>query len=492
MLQRNCSQTRSLVLYTLLTLGILVVAGTAGLAAPPATFAPAVVIPGIGPGVFSIAAGDFNNDARLDLVTANSETNTVSVVLNNGDGTFQPPVNYTVDAFPYSVVVGDFNGDGNLDLAVANGQTVGILLGNGDGTFQPVASIAIDAAFSNPGMAVGNFNGDKELDLALSRSPVLSLLPGQDDGAFGAPVNSTFGGSRQLVAGDFNGDGNLDLAAPGAHSVVVLLGNGNGTFRPAISSATIDNVFSLAAGDFNGDGKLDVVTVSGDGANRVLVLPGNGDGSFQPGVPFMAGVEPSGVAVGDFNGDGNPDVVAANLYSFFLSVLSGHGDGSFDPAINVGTGMGAAIMVVAGDFNGDGKPDLAAVGYHSLSILLNTTPDVTPPEIHSATASPDVLWPPNHRLIPVDVKVTATDNFDPAPRSRIIGVTSNEPVVGHGSRNTLPDWVITGDLTLLLRAERSTGPHDRIYTLTIECADASGNTSRSLVDVTVPHFQAGK
>ena len=90
-------------------------------------------------------AGDFTGDGHLDLAVANSGSNTVSVLLGNGDGTFQPQVTYAVGQVPQALVAGDFTGDGHLDLAVANSgdNTVSVLLGNGDGTFQPQVTYAV-------------------------------------------------------------------------------------------------------------------------------------------------------------------------------------------------------------------------------------------------------------------------------------------------------------------------------------------------------------
>lgn len=109
-----------------------------------------------------------------------------------------------------------------------------------------------------------------------------------------------------------------------------------------------------------------------------------------------------------------------------------------------------------------------------------------PPVITSAAATPSVLFPPNHKLVPVRVSVAAQG----AVSCKIISVSSNEPINGIGDGNTSPDWIITGDLTLLLRAERS-GPNKngRVYTITVQCADALGNASTTNVYVTVPHDQ---
>ncbi len=113
-----------------------------------------------------------------------------------------------------------------------------------------------------------------------------------------------------------------------------------------------------------------------------------------------------------------------------------------------------------------------------------TVRDTTPPQIVSITASPNSLWPPNHKMVDITVSVIATDLVDPHPVSHIISVTSNQPINGVGDGNTSPDWIITGPLTLQLRAERAGGT-DRIYTIIIETTDASGNITNGTTTVTV-------
>lgn len=112
--------------------------------------------------------------------------------------------------------------------------------------------------------------------------------------------------------------------------------------------------------------------------------------------------------------------------------------------------------------------------------------DVTAPHIGTVRATPDVLSPPNHQLVPVTITVEAVDDFDPMPRCTVVDVTSNEAIIGAGSGNTDFDWRITGELSLELRAERSGQGNSRVYTVHVSCTDASGNEAISSVNVTVP------
>jgi HYR domain-containing protein/uncharacterized protein DUF11 len=118
-----------------------------------------------------------------------------------------------------------------------------------------------------------------------------------------------------------------------------------------------------------------------------------------------------------------------------------------------------------------------------------TVVDVEPPVITSATATPGVLWPPNHKMVPVSFSVTVHDNCDASPFCHVVSIASNEPVDDGGDGHTSPDWLITGALTADLRAERSGHGSGRIYTNTLACTDDSLNSSSANVFVTVPHDQ---
>jgi hypothetical protein len=370
------------------------------------SFLPAVNYPA-GSGPSAVAVRDFNGDRIPDLVVANYNSRTVSVILGNGDGTFQAAQSYDCGFGPSAVAVGDFNGDGTPDLAVTNGSfpvgTVSILLGNGDGTFQSAASYIVDTGPS--AVAVGDFNGDGTPDLAVTNGsfPVgtVSILLGNGDGTFQPAQSYAVGYQPSAVAlADCNGDGILDLVVAnyGSGTIAILLGNGEGSFPAPQNSSVGGRPRCVAVGDFNGDGIPDLA-VANVGSNSVSILLGNGDGTFQGAHDYAAGAGPVAVAVGDFNGDRSLDLVVANIRSHTMSILLGNGDGTFQAADDDRAGT-FPLSVAVVDFNGDGFPDLAVAntGSGSVSVLLNAAdwggPGLAPPP-----------GPALHRPVPIQPQI---------------------------------------------------------------------------------------
>ncbi len=361
----------------------------------------------------SVAVADLNGDGKPDLVVANvcnssdCASGAVSVLLGNGDGSFQAAVNYgSGGAFAYSVAVADVNGDGKPDIVVANNcanssncpnGSVGVLLGNGDGTFQAAVACNSGGLYAYS-VAVGDVNGDGKPDLLLanetgssSADATVGVLLGNGDGTFKAAVAYDTGGlyAYSVAVGDVNGDGKPDLLIANqcasssncaSGGVSVLLGKGDGTFRAAVAygSGGINASF-VAVTDLNHDGKPDLIVANQCATSNnctlangtVGVLLGNGDGTFQGAIAYDAGAYGSNsVAVGDVNGDGNLDLIVANqcegegdygntsCANGSVAVMLGNGNGTFQPAATYASGGYAALSLALGDVNGDGKPDL--------------------------------------------------------------------------------------------------------------------------------------
>jgi hypothetical protein len=337
---------------------------------------------GTGDSPWSVAIGDLNGDGKLDLVTANSSygSDSVSVLLGHGNGTFDGQMGYHTGTSPRSVAIGDLNGDGKPDLVVAGtgSDSVSVLLGNGNGTFPTTVSYSTGIyPVSSYSVAIGDLNGDGKPDLVVAStntSEGVSVLLGQGNGTFPTAVPYYTGGAYSVAIGDLNGDSKPDLVAAGTGpfgGVTVLLGSGDGTFPTAAPYAG-GGSFSVAIGDLNGDGKPDLVTASG--SNTVQVRLGKGGGTFGTNEDYVTGGYSYSVAIGDLNGDGKPDLVApCNGYGIStVSVLLGEGNGRFAPKVDYGTAYGPFSASI-GDLNGDGKLDVVTTnaGTNTVSVLLN-------------------------------------------------------------------------------------------------------------------------
>jgi hypothetical protein len=424
------------------------------------SFLPAVTFPvGVHPRAVTVA--DFNNDGRPDLAVVNQGSfststtqSSLSVLLSNGDGSFQPAVTTDVPNSIPSVAVGDFNGDGRADVAlptagIGANPAVDVLLGNGDGSFQPNHRI-ISLGQAALSLAAGDFDGDGALDLVTANGPsgTLSLLLGNGDGTFQPRIDLTVGAAPRAVAvGDFNGDGRLDVvtAQQLTDTVSVLLGQGDGTFaRPLVFTASGADFTpdSMVVADVNGDGKLDLAIKSlsflDSDAFQVGVLLGNGDGTFQ--APLLGAAQPGGsgdLALGDFNNDGLIDAAVADQLgdqSGNLSVFAGNGDGTFQSLIRLDllTGGNDPEGVAAADLNGDGLVDLVAANFigsgdtpSTVGVLLNTS---TAPAPVATTTTLDTSSPT--AVFGETVLLTATVHSKPVAPTGTITFLDGTTILG--------------------------------------------------------------
>jgi hypothetical protein len=369
---------------------------------------------------FQLITADFNGDHIPDLATVNFDANTVSVLINNGDGTFRPQLEFATGPSPVGIAAVDWNKDGKMDLVVISAEAdpahkVSILLGNGDGTFQRHHDIP--GAPQGTTIAVGDFNHDGNPDIATgTHIPVNAVYVSLGNGKGGVlaqkitsnigldpkpPADNPFPLTK-IVRADFNRDGKDDLYYMECCTFVnvlqaafgVLVGNGDGTFTDHPPAGPIFRPNNLTAVDINQDGLTDAIFAFGecnDICTDVGVLINNGDGTFRGGAGTNIGGFPVGGTAFDVDGDGLKDLVVVSnnldnppgaVTNMHLIIQKQKADGSFaSPSELITVTLNAPIVenpsIVVADFNHDGKPDLALAdpgGVGRVFVVLNTTP----------------------------------------------------------------------------------------------------------------------
>jgi hypothetical protein len=332
----------------------------------------------------AIAAADFDGDGRRDLVVANNQGASLTVMRKGQHGGFQTLPPLPVGAEPNAVATADLDGDGALDIVAVNQNclsgtcgpgSAAVLLGHGDGSFAPAFFVPTG---TNPqSVAIGDFNGDRVPDLAvvnavtiITQGPgTVSILLGLGNGSFVAAGTYPAGdGPLDIAAADFDEDGVLDLAIVNsipfvtAHAVALLRGNGDGSFDPPVLHTVGFGPATLVAADLDADGALDVATAN-LGDNSVSVLRGDGTGGFLPHVDYPAGFGPRSIDAADLDLDGTLDlaltIVGAQAGGGLLGVLRGLGGASFGPPEQYQAGS-LSLGVIAEDVDDDGWPDLVA------------------------------------------------------------------------------------------------------------------------------------
>jgi VCBS repeat protein/centrosomal CEP192-like protein len=341
-------------------------------------------------GAAALAVLDINGDKKLDVITVNTDKfndqSSVSVMLNHnstiGNPTFAVAINAAVGFQPAAIALADFNHDGRLDAVVVNrgSNTVSVLLGDGQGHFDPGTTTANSQGRQSIAIVAADFNKDGKLDLAIS-SPfggssggVVTLLKGSGTGSFTQTQFDVGNFADGIVAADLNGDGFMDVAVvnKGDNTVSILLNNKSGGFTVTGPYPTGgQQPVALAAGNFRLTGHMDLaIAHSADGT--LTILPNDGTGKFGAAVQTISlgsASTPSSVVAGDFNGDGNPDVAVGTSGGSSISVFL-NSAGHFGTP-NTISNLGQVGWLATASLRNNGILDLVAVaGFDNVSVLL--------------------------------------------------------------------------------------------------------------------------
>jgi hypothetical protein len=349
---------------------------------------------------FSIAVGDFDGDNRRDLATANFNSNNITVLRNTtvalGTNSFAPGIEIALpdDSQPRWIAVRDFDGDGKDDIVTANSNldTVSVLrnisAGEGAVNFAPPVNFAVG---DNPYfVATADFDNDGKFDIAVVNhfSDSVSILKNNSSATgqigFEPKVDFSVGSNpTSLAVNDFNADGLPDIAVANSNggSISILE---NATRRRLITFAEKKD-FSLnlqplfiASDDFDGDGRPDIAVTGFAGSSGVVSVLRNvsapgGEIEFaaKTDFPISSNSAPGHIITARIGGDDKPDIIVINNDSATISLLrnssSGAGEISFQPRVDIPVSAVTSALA-AGDFNRDGKQDIAYSSYNSNNV----------------------------------------------------------------------------------------------------------------------------
>jgi len=338
----------------------------------------------------SIYAADLDGDLDTDLVVANYGSDSVSILKNNGDGTFADKVDYPTGNKPISVFAADLDTFPGSDLVIANygSDSISVLKNNGNGTF--AAKVDYPTGNNPTSVFAAKLDTDSYYDIAVTNesSSTILVFKNNGDGFFvQTDVRGTGISPFSVFASNIDGDSNQDLviANYGSHNITVLKNNGSGSFPSRRDYPTGNFPRSVFVTNLIGDSTPDIA-VANESSGTVSIFRNEGGGTFADKIDFGTGNFPYSVFAADIDGDGYPDLAVTNIGDNSISILKNNGDGTFASKDDHQTGNNPVSLTVA-DFDSDGDQDLAIANYGSdnVSVLFQNRPPVLEPIVEPKT-----------------------------------------------------------------------------------------------------------
>ncbi len=356
-----------------------------------------VVTPALGPAAFGagleyaggntpmrIAAADADADGDLDALVLNRYSLTLGVHLNDGGGAFLEPAGRDLEPLCGWMDAGDIDGDQDLDVvssyAYAGGGGISVIRNNGDGSFEPRQNYVGPRGAMTPRLA--DLDGDLDLDLVWAFDPTsppydFAVRLNDGNGAFGGATVWQVGtcGTGDLITMDVDQDNDLDVLLTDYLGCVsidspwvwIRRNNGDATFATPYVVTYATDPKQMAAADFDQDERDDIATIHADGVKIVRAL---GGGLFGAPEEYSMPDGPISVAAGDFDGDGYPDLATANIRGAWegtISIFMNQGDGTLGAPVTIRGTFSTEVTptgeIEAGDADFDGDIDLLLMSY---------------------------------------------------------------------------------------------------------------------------------